>query len=494
MAFVLEHDVEERLAGDAGHGGLSRRVNVHECDAVGLIEGSAELVVQHLREQGRTGVAMRLEEHMDVLIAKPRSGGDGGGDFSGVMRVVVDDGDAAHFTDQVEATADAGEARKRLGDLGRVEAERPQQRDDARGVQDVMTAGILLDGALDLRAIGHDRRVAAADAVGLVGGDAHVAALVEAVGVHASALGAGDVDHVGIFAARHDDAVCGDQTHEVVELVVDLVKVLIVVEVIGLDVGDEHRLGRQVREGLVGFVGLDHVMGAGAGVGVGAVGAHDAADEEGGVGAQRVERAGEHGRRGGLAVRARHGERIEAHAEMREHLGAMPDLKTATSCLDELGVVLEDGRGDDDDRIALGDVLRLLADEHGDAGLAQLLGVTAFLDIGARHLHALVVGHAGDAAHAHAADADEVHLLDALFAHVACLLKPMRRSLRCLRRDDVEPGRTRETGGAKAARDCSNSIILPYCAVLDSHALRTTSASSPAASRVFAAAAASDMR
>ncbi|WP_294419390.1 efflux RND transporter periplasmic adaptor subunit [uncultured Senegalimassilia sp.] len=45
-----------------------------------------------------------------------------------------------------------------------------------------------------------------------------------------------------------------------------------------------------------------------------------------------------------------------------------------------------------------------------------------------------------------------------------------------------------------AARACSNSIILPYCADLDSHALRTTSARSPAASRVFAAAAAADMR
>lgn len=97
---------------------------------------------------------MRLEEHMDVLIAKPRCGGDGCGDFGGVMRIVVDDGDAAHFADQVEAAADAGEARKRLGDLGRIEAERPQQRDDARGVQDVVTAGVLFDSALDLRAVG----------------------------------------------------------------------------------------------------------------------------------------------------------------------------------------------------------------------------------------------------------------------------------------------------------------------------------------------------
>lgn len=97
-----------------------------------------------------------------------------------------------------------------------------------------MTAGVLFDSALDLRAVGHDRRVAAADAVGLVGGDARVAPLAKAVRVHTTALGAGDFDHMGLFAACHDDAIFGNKSHEVVELVVNLIKVLVVVEVVGL--------------------------------------------------------------------------------------------------------------------------------------------------------------------------------------------------------------------------------------------------------------------
>ena len=45
MALALEHDVEERLSGNAGHRGLACRVNIHEGDAVGLVECGAELVV-----------------------------------------------------------------------------------------------------------------------------------------------------------------------------------------------------------------------------------------------------------------------------------------------------------------------------------------------------------------------------------------------------------------------------------------------------------------
>ena len=96
----------------------------------------------------------------------------------------------------------------------------------------------------------------------------------------------------------------------------------------------------------------------------------------------------------------------------------MHDGKVAPASLDELGVVLQDGRGNDHRHIAVGDVRAVLADEHRDARIAQLLGVAALLDVRARHGHALVVGDPGDAAHADAADPDKVKLL--LFAiHVA---------------------------------------------------------------------------
>ena len=191
---------------------------------------------------------------------------------------------------------------------------------------------------------------------------------------------------------------------------------------VGLDVRDEHGCRRKVRERLVGLVGFHDVVTAGPGMGVRAIGAHDAADKERGVGAEHVERAGQHGRRGGFAVRAGNGKRVKADTEVREHLGAVPDLKAAALCLDKLGVVFENGRGHDDDGVARRDVLGFLADEDGDAGLAQLLGVAAVLDVGAGDFHALVVGHLRDAAHADAADADEVHLLDAFCAHVGCPL------------------------------------------------------------------------
>ena len=61
------------------------------------------------------------------------------------------------------------------------------------------------------------------------------------------------------------------------------------VQMVGLDVGDEHGGGREVRERLVALVGLHHVPPATAGMGVRAVGAHDASDEERGVLAQRVQ-------------------------------------------------------------------------------------------------------------------------------------------------------------------------------------------------------------
>ncbi len=190
------------------------------------------------------------------------------------------------------------------------------------------------------------------------------------------------------------------------------------VQVIRLDVRDDGRRRGEVGEGLVGLVGLHHIRAPPTGMGVGAIGPHNAADEEGGIVAHGVQRAGEHGRGRRLPMGARHGQRVQIAPEASEHLGAVHDGKVAPASLDELGVVLQDGRGNDHRHIAVGDVRSVLADEHRDARIAQLLGVAALLDVRARHGHALVVGDPGDAAHADAADPDKVKLL--LFAiHVA---------------------------------------------------------------------------
>lgn len=254
--------------------------------------------------------------------------------------------------------------------------------------------------------------------LGLRGQDAGVAVLGKAVGGHGAPGAAGHFHQFRVIAAHDDGTALSHPGEERGELGVNLLESLVVVQVIRLDVRDDGRRRGEVGEGLVGLVGLHHVGAAAPGMGVGAVGPHDAADEEGGIVAHGVQRAGEHGRGRRLPMGARHGQRVQIAPEASEHLGAVHDGKVAPARLDELGVVLQDGRGDDHRHVAVGDVRAVLADEHGDPRIAQLLGVAALLDVRARHGHALVVGDPGDAAHADAADPDKVKLL--LFAiHVA---------------------------------------------------------------------------
>jgi hypothetical protein len=65
------------------------------------------------------------------------------------------------------------------------------------------------------------------------------------------------------------------------------VEIAVVVEMLGIDIGDDGDVGRQFQEGAVGFVGLDHHPLALAHAGIGAVGIDDAAIDDG-----RIEPAG----------------------------------------------------------------------------------------------------------------------------------------------------------------------------------------------------------
>src|SRR5690606_12500433 len=71
-------------------------------------------------------------------------------------------------------------------------------------------------------------------------------------------------------------------------------------------------------------------------------------------------------------------------------------------------------RGRDDDDLGLAEIFSSMADEAGDALLAQALDIGTVGLVGALHLVAKIVQHLGDAAHADAANADEVHDADCL--------------------------------------------------------------------------------
>ena len=92
----------------------------------------------------------------------------------------------------------------------------------------------------------------------------------------------------------------------------------------------------------------------------------------------------------------------------------MPNGKAAPLGRLKLDVVIEHGGGDNHDIGAVvfagaRDVFGRMADMHGYAGIAKLLGIAAIADIRPGDDQALVVRHFGDAAHANAADAYEMN-------------------------------------------------------------------------------------
>ena len=201
--------------------------------------------------------------------------------------------------------------------------------------------------------------------------EAHVGLRVLAIGQDAPVLDPADeVLHDRVIGAHHGKAVERDVVDEGAEGVLDGVEGLEVVEVLGVDVGDDRDVGRELEEGAVRFVGLDHHPVALAHAGVGAVGVDDAAVDHRRVESAGVEQRRDERGRGGLAVRAGDGDAgLEAH-QLGEHLGPAHDRQAALAGDGELGVVAAD-RGRDDDDLGAVDVLGLVADEGLDAFLSQ---------------------------------------------------------------------------------------------------------------------------
>ena len=99
--------------------------------------------------------------------------------------------------------------------------------------------------------------------------------------------------HLGMVDAQHGEAVERDVLDEAHEGVAQRVEGAVVVEMLGIDVGDDGDGRRQAQERAVRFVGLHHHPVAAADAGVGAVGVDDAAVDH-----RRIEPAGiEHRRR-----------------------------------------------------------------------------------------------------------------------------------------------------------------------------------------------------
>ena len=210
-----------------------------------------------------------------------------------------------------------------------------------------------------------------------------------------------------MVGAHHREAVERHVLDEGAERLLHRVEGLEVVEMLGVDIGDDGDIGRQFEEGAVGFVGLDHHPVAGAEPRVGAVGVDDAAVDHGRIEAAGVEQRRDHRGGRGLAVGAGDGDAAFQPHQLGQHLGAAHHRQALRAGGHEFRIVALDRRGDDDHLGAV-DVLGLMADRDLDALVAQPVDVGAFGCVRALHRIAEIAQHLGDAAHADAADPDEV--------------------------------------------------------------------------------------
>ena len=118
---------------------------------------------------------------------------------------------------------------------------------------------------------------------------------------------------------------------------------------------------RQLQEGAVALVGLDHHPVAGAQPRVGAVGVDDAAIDHGRIEAAGVEQGRDHRRRRGLAVGAGNRDAALQPHQFGEHLGAAHHGNALRARRHQFRIVALD-RGRHHDHVGAVDILGLVAD------------------------------------------------------------------------------------------------------------------------------------
>ena len=242
-------------------------------------------------------------------------------------------------------------------------------RDRRRGVQRIVAAGHRQSEFVDIGRLAGlpvaDQHVEARQAAGQIDVEqADVGLRVLAIGDDAAVLDAPDqLLHGRMIEAHHGEAVERQIFDEGEKRLLDRVEGLEMIEMFGIDIGDDGDVGGQLQERAVALVGLDHHPVARAEPRIGAIGVDDAAVDDGRIEARGVEQRRDQRGRRRLAVGA--GDRdalLEPH-QFGEHLGAPHDRNAARARRDELRIVALD-RGRDDDHGGVAQIGRVMADEH----------------------------------------------------------------------------------------------------------------------------------
>lgn len=180
------------------------------------------------------------------------------------------------------------------------------------------------------------------------------------------------------------------------------------IEMFGIDIGDDGNIGWQFQKRAVAFIGLDHHEVAGTEPRIGAIGIDDAAIDDGRIEFSGVEQRRDERSRRRLAMRA--GDRhalLEAH-QFGKHFGTPHDRQAPLAGRHQFGIVALD-RGRDHDDLGGTEICRSMADMNLDTLLAKTQDIGIFGLVGTLHPVAEIEKHFGDAGHADAADPDKMN-------------------------------------------------------------------------------------
>ena len=218
----------------------------------------------------------------------------------------------------------------------------------------------------------------------------------------------GEVGGTVVVDAGDQEAVVVDPVEELRERLVVGLLGAVVVEVVGLDVGDQRAVRRVDQEGAVALVGLRDEDPARAVVRVGAGLVELAADRERRVRGAVLQRDGEQRGGGGLAVRAGDRDDLAAAHHRLQRGGPRQQPQPQPLRLDHLGVVGPDGGGDHEG-VDVADLVGRVADVAARPERTQRLEGAGLLGVAAADGHAARQHDPRDAGQPGTADAHEVH-------------------------------------------------------------------------------------
>ena len=219
--------------------------------------------------------------------------------------------------------------------------------------------------------------------------------------------------HVRVVEAQNSLTVERNLVHELHEGILDFLDVLVGIQVIGIDIGDNGRRRHHRKEATVKFVTFGNQVITAAHLGAAPLALHDTAHNNGRVKAcifpnLAYDRSGRR-----LTMSTRNRKRVLHTHEFTEHFGAADYRNTAVTGFDKFWIIVRDSRRINH-QVGIFDILGFMLRKHLDSKTLKVINHRTFTGIGSAHHKAIRMKHFSNTRHTCATDTHKVEATDTL--------------------------------------------------------------------------------